>query len=127
MTRVIANSPKTASGSARSGARDSAGTVASARRRRAPVLLDSPAYLSGMTTTPKPAPPVPGLEPMIDVKTLSAYLGVPVSTIYEWRTNHKAPPGYRFGRHLMFAVGDVKAWVEQQRDAGAGQGVTWNG
>ncbi len=53
---------------------------------------------------------------MIDVHTLAGYLGVPVSTIYDWRTQHKGPTGHRFGKHVMFAVCDVKAWVEQQRD-----------
>ena len=27
-----------------------------------------------------------GLEPLLDVGELAAYLGVPVSTVYDWRT-----------------------------------------
>lgn len=76
----------------------------------------SAAHLCGMSAVSKPVRSVPGLEPMIDVVTLAAYLGVPVSTIYDWRTNRNGPPAYRFGKHVMFAVSDVKAWVEQQRD-----------
>jgi len=30
-----------------------------------------------------------GLQPLIDVAELAAYLGVPVSTIYDWRTHGK--------------------------------------
>ena len=53
---------------------------------------------------------------MIDVRTLAEYLGEPVSTVYDWRVNRKGPVGYRFGKHIMFAVADVRTWVEQQRE-----------
>jgi excisionase family DNA binding protein len=53
---------------------------------------------------------------LITIDELSAYLGVPVKTIYDWRNKHKGPAGYHFGRHPMFAVCDVRAWIEQQRD-----------
>jgi len=32
-----------------------------------------------------------GLEPLLNIDELADYLGVPVSTIYDWRTNGKAP------------------------------------
>ena len=57
-----------------------------------------------------------GLEPLFDIGELASYLGVPVSTIYDWRTRGLGPPAYRFGKHLKFAVSDVRVWVEQQRD-----------
>lgn len=57
-----------------------------------------------------------GLEPLLDISELANYLGVPVSTIYDWRTNSKGPAAHRLGRHLKFAVSDVRAWVEEQRD-----------
>ena len=74
------------------------------------------AYLTGMDLSAHPFSSLPGLEPMIDIHTLASYLGIPVSTVYDWRTNRKGPTGYRFGKHVMFALSDVKAWVEQQRD-----------
>ena len=75
------------------------------------------AHLKGMDLSPHPSrQSLPGLEPMIDIRALANYLGVPVSTVYDWRTNRKGPAGYRFGKHVMFALSDVKAWVEQQRD-----------
>ncbi len=49
-----------------------------------------------------------GLEPLIDVAELAAYLGVPISTAYDWRTRGKGPPAYRFGKHLKYAVADVR-------------------
>ncbi|MFJ2553106.1 helix-turn-helix domain-containing protein [Microbacterium sp. NPDC087591] len=57
-----------------------------------------------------------GLEPLLDVNELAGYLGVPVSTVYDWRTRSLGLPAYRFGKHLKFAVSDVRIWIEQQRD-----------
>lgn len=68
------------------------------------------AHLSGMDT------PNHGLDPLLDVRDLAAYLGVPVSTIYDWRTRGVGPRAHRFGKHLKFAVSDVRAWVAAQRD-----------
>lgn len=68
-------------------------------------------------TTPQTTPG--GLEPLLDVGELAAYLGVPVSTVYDWRTRGLGPRAYRFGKHLKFAVSDVRIWIEQQRDAPA--------
>jgi excisionase family DNA binding protein len=57
-----------------------------------------------------------GLEPLLDVAELAGYLGVPVSTVYDWRTRGLGPRAYRFGKHLKFAVSDVRIWIEQQRE-----------
>ena len=69
-----------------------------------------------MDTSRNPSDIPWGLEPLIDIGELAAYLGLPVSTIYDWRTRGLGPPAYRFGKHLKFAVGDVRAWVERQRE-----------
>jgi excisionase family DNA binding protein len=58
-----------------------------------------------------------GLEPLMDVHELAAYLGIPISTVYDWRVHGKGPAAYRFGKHLKFAVSDVKAWIAQQRES----------
>lgn len=47
---------------------------------------------------------------------LAGYLGVPVSAIYDWRTHGLSPRAYRFGKHLKFAVSDLRIWIEQQRE-----------
>ncbi|QBE50218.1 DNA-binding protein [Leucobacter triazinivorans] len=54
---------------------------------------------------------------MLDVRELADYLGIPISTIYDWRARGLGPRDYRFGEHLKFAVSDVRIWVERQRDA----------
>ncbi|WP_313356928.1 helix-turn-helix domain-containing protein [Microbacterium sp.] len=55
-----------------------------------------------------------GPEPLLDVGELAAYLGVLVSTVYDWRTRGLGPRAYRFGKHLKFALSDVRIWIEQR-------------
>ena len=57
-----------------------------------------------------------GLEPLMDVAELAEYLGIPAATIYDWRTRGGGPRAHRFGKHLKFAVSDVRTWVETQRE-----------
>ena len=64
-----------------------------------------------------PSTDVWGLETLMDVGELAHYLGIPVSTIYDWRVRGKGPTAYRFGKHLKFAVSDVRAWVTEQRES----------
>ena len=81
-----------------------------------PVAWEHVAHLVCMTSpSPLPLPP-PDLPPLLDIRELSEYLGVPVSTIYDWRSRGVGPRAYRFGKHLKFAVTDVTEWIEAQRD-----------
>ena len=64
---------------------------------------------------------VAALEPLLSTQELAEYLGVPVKTIYEWRTCGHGPCAVRIGRHLRFAVPDVQAWVAQQRESPPGR------
>lgn len=57
-----------------------------------------------------------GLEPLLNINELAGYLGVPVSTIYDWRTGGKGPCGYRFGKRIMFGVTDIRDWMDTMRD-----------
>ncbi|TFD70507.1 helix-turn-helix domain-containing protein [Cryobacterium sp. Hb1] len=43
----------------------------------------------------------------MDVAELANYLGIPISTVYDWRVHGKGPTAYRFGKHLKFAISDV--------------------
>ena len=45
------------------------------------------------------------------IEELSEYLGVPVQTIYQWRTKKYGPPGRRMGKHVRFRPEDVETWV----------------
>ena len=57
-----------------------------------------------------------GLEPLMDITELATYLGIPISTVYDWRVRGKGPTAYRFGKHLKFAISDVRAWIAEQRE-----------
>ena len=60
-----------------------------------------------------------GLEPLIGVEELAEYLGVPVQTIYDWRLSGKAPRAFKLGKHLRFALSDVRDWLDAQRESDA--------
>lgn len=47
---------------------------------------------------------------------IAGELGVPVRTVYAWRTKGLAPRGYRIGKHVRVKRTDLDAWLEQQAD-----------
>lgn len=59
-----------------------------------------------------------GLERLLNIGELAAYLRVPVSTIYEWRMKGQAPLAHHYGKHLTFAASDVRAWVDAHKESG---------
>ena len=48
------------------------------------------------------------------VEDVSAYLGVPVETLYQWRKRKYGPPAGRVGRHLRYEPDEVRAWFKAQ-------------
>ena len=72
------------------------------------------AHLLGMNTTQL------GLEPLIGVDELAEWLGVPIQTIYDGRLSGRAPRAHKIGKHLLFALSDVQAWLEEHHE-GAGR------
>ncbi|MEU9513055.1 helix-turn-helix domain-containing protein [Micromonospora sp. NPDC048169] len=51
------------------------------------------------------------------VDDVSAYLGVPVQTLYTWRKRRTGPPAARVGRHLRYDPDAVRDWFLQQTAA----------
>jgi excisionase family DNA binding protein len=51
---------------------------------------------------------------LMSTEDLSDYLGVPVQTLYQWRTKRKGPLGRKIGKHVRYRPEDVDAWVEAQ-------------
>jgi predicted DNA-binding transcriptional regulator AlpA len=60
--------------------------------------------------------PLDGLEQLISIDELSECLGVPVKTIYDWRLSGHGPCAICVGRHLNYAVSDVRVWLANQRE-----------
>lgn len=53
------------------------------------------------------------------VRDVAAYLGVPVQTVYQWRTTGYGPKGARVGRWVKYRPDDVRAWVADLGKASA--------
>lgn len=46
------------------------------------------------------------------VQDVSEYLGVPVGTLYAWRSAGTGPPARRIGKWLRYRPADVRGWVD---------------
>jgi excisionase family DNA binding protein len=53
-----------------------------------------------------------GASTWISVDQLSALLGIPKGTLYQWSSKGVGPPTYRAGRRLRYRLDQVEAWVE---------------
>jgi predicted DNA-binding transcriptional regulator AlpA len=51
---------------------------------------------------------------LLSVDDLSDVLGVPVNTLYQWRTKGYGPTGLRIGKYVRYRPDDVQAWVDRQ-------------
>lgn len=59
--------------------------------------------------------------PVISDRLLSAqevaeFLGVPLATLYQWRTKGTAPRAVKVGRHIRFRTADLDAWCDRNAD-----------
>ncbi|MEU8314938.1 helix-turn-helix domain-containing protein [Micromonospora chalcea] len=48
------------------------------------------------------------------IDEVSAFLRVPVGTLYQWRHRRIGPRAAKVGRHLRYNPADVRAWLEEQ-------------
>lgn len=51
---------------------------------------------------------------LLSVDDLSGVLGVPVNTLYQWRTKGTGPRGIRVGKYVRYRPADVDAWIDRQ-------------
>ena len=56
------------------------------------------------------------LDQLWTVRDVSAFLRVPVGTIYQWRVRGEGPPAMPLGRHLRFDPDEVEAWARSLRE-----------
>ena len=56
--------------------------------------------------------------PMVDrlwtIQEVSAFLGIPVATLHQWRYLGTGPDAYRVGKHLRYNPVAVQAWLERE-------------
>ena len=98
-----------------------------------PALWDEPRPESTpkrVRTRPRPeaAPPTPSTalgqsqghpegERLWTAADVAAYLGIPVKTVYAWRSRGRGPKGFRIGKHLRWRVATVFEWsLDQERN-----------
>ncbi len=55
-------------------------------------------------------------ERLLSAQDVAEYLGVPLATLYQWRTKGTAPRAVKVGRHIRFRPADVEAWCERNAD-----------
>lgn len=55
--------------------------------------------------------PVLDCDRLWTIDDVSAFLGVTVPTIYQWRHRGDGPPCMRLGKHLRFDPAAVRAWA----------------
>ena len=56
-------------------------------------------------------PSIP-LSRLWTIDDVACFLGVPVKTLYQWRTKQYGPKGKRVGRYVRYKPEDVMAWVD---------------
>lgn len=56
----------------------------------------------------------PTAEKPWTIEEVSAFLRVPVGTLYQWRHRRTGPRASKVGRHLRYNPGEVRAWLSQQ-------------
>ena len=55
---------------------------------------------------------------LVSVKEASAFLGIPVFTLYSWALSRRIPH-YKIGRRVMFSLNDLHVWIDTHRVAEA--------
>lgn len=53
---------------------------------------------------------------LLSPKELADYLGVPLATVYRWRSESTGPRGLKVGKHVRYRQADVAAWLETRTD-----------
>lgn len=59
---------------------------------------------------------MPRTDEWIGIEDLAKEIGIPVRTVYAWRSRGLGPRGATFGRHVRFRRADVDRWIESRYD-----------
>ena len=67
--------------------------------------------------------PVGNDEDFLTLPEVAEILRVPVNTLRWWRQRGDGPPFFKIGRHLVTTIGDLRAWIQEQKQQAAGPSV----
>ena len=56
----------------------------------------------------------PAERQLLSPEELASYLGVPLATVYRWRSRREGPLGMRVGRHVRYRLKDVDRWLDER-------------
>jgi predicted DNA-binding transcriptional regulator AlpA len=59
--------------------------------------------------------PITDRTPLLTADDVATQLGVPASTLANWRYQGLGPRYLRIGRHVRYDPVDVDVWIESQR------------
>jgi Helix-turn-helix domain len=54
------------------------------------------------------------VESVWTIEDVSAFLRIPVGTLYQWRHRRTGPPACKVGRHLRYDPAAVRVWLAAQ-------------
>ncbi|WP_457184927.1 helix-turn-helix transcriptional regulator [Nocardioides sp. P5_E3] len=55
-------------------------------------------------------------EDLLTLAEVAAILRVPVNTLRWWRQCGDGPRFFKIGRHLLTTIGDLRSWINDQKD-----------
>ena len=55
-----------------------------------------------------------GPNRLLTPEEVSEWLGIPIKTLANWRSERKGPLPLRVGTHIRYRSGDVEAWIEER-------------
>lgn len=58
-------------------------------------------------------------NPWMSPEEVAAEYGLPVATIYSWRSKGYGPRGAKVGRHVRYSRAEVERWIHDQLQASA--------
>jgi len=62
-------------------------------------------------------------EDFLTLSEVAAILRVPVNTVRWWRQRGEGPPFFKIGRHLVTTIGDLRGWIQEQKQQPTGPDV----
>lgn len=74
---------------------------------------------STVTTADAPDEALLLSERLWTITEVSTYLGVPVGTLYQWRSRRQGPRGLRVGNHVRYRPSEIAKWLREDCDDGA--------
>ncbi len=55
-------------------------------------------------------------ERLLTLPEVADHLGVPLQTVYQWRSRGDGPRGIKVGRHVRVRRDDLEAWLREHAD-----------